>query len=125
MELVIILAVAAVGVWYFFYRDKELVKEATNEAPYKVDVPPVVEPAKVEPVVEAPAEVGKSADDRVESTAPLVEPVKTERQAKPRAKKGPVAPAKPKPQTKTVATAKPKAPAKPKAASKPKAKPQV
>jgi hypothetical protein len=113
MELVIILAVAAVGVWYFFYRDKELVKEATNEAPYKVDVPPVVEPAKVEPVVEAPAEVGKSADDRVEATAPVAEPVKAERQAKPRAKKGPAAPAKP------------KTPVKPKAASKPKAKPRV
>jgi hypothetical protein len=113
MELVIILAVAAVGVWYFFYRDKELVKEATNEAPYKVDVPSVVEPAKVQPVVEAPAEVGKSADDRVEATAPVAEPVKAERQAKPRAKKGPAAPAKP------------KTPVKPKAASKPKAKPRV
>jgi hypothetical protein len=113
MELVIILAVAAVGVWYFFYRDKELVKEATNEAPYNVDVPPVVEPAKVESVVEAPAEVGKSADDRVEATAPVAEPVKAERQAKPRAKKGPAAPAKP------------KTPVKPKAASKPKAKPRV
>jgi hypothetical protein len=109
MELVIILAVAAVGVWYFFFRDKELVKEATNEAPYKVDVPPVVEPAKVEPVVEAPAEVGKSADDRVEATAPVAEPVKAERQAKPRAKKGPAAPAK----------APTKAPAKPRAKKAP------
>jgi len=113
MELVIILAVVAFGVWYFFLRDKELIKEATSEAPYKVDVPPVVEPAKVEPVVEAPAEVGKSADDRVEATAPVAEPVKAERQAKPRAKKGPAAPAKP------------KTPVKPKAASKPKAKPRV
>jgi outer membrane biosynthesis protein TonB len=145
MELVIILAVVAVGVWYFFYRDKELVKEATTEAPYKVeDRPHVVDlfgVAVIDTVssmaqhetkevtaaakVEAPSEVGKSADNRVEATVPVVEPVKAERQAKPRAKKGPTAPSKPKPQTKTVATAKPKAPAKPKAASKPKAKPQV
>lgn len=112
MELVIILIVVVVGVWYFFFRDKELIKEATNQAPYKVDVPPVSEPAKVEPVVEAPAEVGKSADDRIEATTPLAEPVKAKRQAKPRAVKGPAAPAK------TPA----KAPAKAKATAKPRAK---
>jgi hypothetical protein len=117
MELVIILAVVAFGVWYFFLRDKELIKEATSEAPYKVDVPPVVEPAKVEPVVEAPAEVGKSADDRVEATAPVAEPVKAERQVKPRAKKGPTAPAKATAKAPAKATA--KAPAKPRAKKAP------
>jgi hypothetical protein len=106
MELVIILAVAAVGVWYFFFRDKELLKEATNEAPYKVDVPPVVEPAKVEPVVEAPAEVGKSADDRVEATAPVAAPAKPKRVAKPKVAE--VA-AKPKAAPKAKAPAKPRA----------------
>jgi hypothetical protein len=123
MELVIILAVAAVGVWYFFFRDKELVKEATNEAPYKVeDKPHVVDlfgvavidtvssmsPPETKEVtaaakVEAPAEVGKSADDRVEATAPVTKP---KRVAKPKVAE--VA-AKPK------ATPKSKAPAKPRA----------
>jgi len=110
MELVIILAVVAFVVWYFVFRDKKTVEEAVTEAPYKVDVPPAVEPVKVEPVVAAPAEVGKPADDRVETTAPVAEPVKAKRPAKPRAAKTPA---------KTPAKAPAKAPAKPRAKKAP------
>lgn len=63
MELAIILALVAAGVWYFFFRNKEEVKEALAPAPYKVDAP-VVEAAPVaEPVTEAaaPAPVAKEA----------------------------------------------------------------
>jgi outer membrane biosynthesis protein TonB len=123
MELVIILAVVAVGVWYFFFRDKELVKEATTEAPYKVeDRPHVIDlvgmavldkapstavPETKEVTTEAPVEVGKSADDRVEATAPVAKPAKPKRVTKPKVAEVAV---------------KPKTTPKPKAATKPRAK---
>ena len=104
MELVIILAVVAFGVWYFFLRDKELIKEATSEAPYKVDVPPVSEPVVQEVVV-------------VKAPEPVVEtPVVAEAPAKPKRA--------PRPKAET-ATAKAKAPAKAPAKTKTPAKPRV
>lgn len=107
MELVIILAVVAVGVWYFVFRDKKIVAEAITEAPYKVDVAPVVQSATVETVVE------KAPEPVVEKPAePIaVAPVKAKRPAKPKAAK---TPAKPKTE-KTPA----KAPAKPRAKKAP------
>lgn len=104
MELVIILAVAAVAVWYFFFRDKETVQEAISPAPYKVDITPVVETTSA-PVAEVkPAEV----------TAPITEvkaPAKAKRTPKPKAEPT-KAPAKAKTAAKPKAPTKAKAPAK-------------
>lgn len=54
MEIILGLAVVAVLVYYFiFKKDKEVVKEALTEAPYKVDQPPVLEPVVVAKLQEA------------------------------------------------------------------------
>lgn len=68
MEIIIIVAIGAVGLWWFFLRDTDPVK-SEPAAPYKVDTPPApaeevkvealaVQPepvAEVAPVVNAPA----------------------------------------------------------------------
>lgn len=109
MEFILVLvAFAAVGYWAFNANKKR--KEDEVVVPYKVETPPV--------------EVGKSADDRVETPAPVEVPVEAPVVVTAPAK----APAKPKLVTRT---AKPKAPAKAptkvpaKAPAKAPAKPRV
>lgn len=119
MELVIILAVVAVGVWYFFFKDKELIKEATSEAPYKVeDRPHVVDLFgvavidTVSSMTPPPVETKEEAD----SVPTKVEPVEA---VKPKAKRAPRAKAE---TTTAKAKAPAKAPTKAKAPAKPRAK---
>lgn len=84
MELVLIIVVLAVLVWFFFLRNKEDVKEATAEVPYKLEVAPA--PEEVKPVVE---EV-RVEPVLVAETKPEVEvakPAKAKRTAKPKATK--------------------------------------
>lgn len=93
MEIIIAVLVLGVALWWFFVRED---KKSEDVAPYKIETPPV--------------ELGKPADDRVETPTPAV----TEASAK--------APAKPKPAART---AKPKAPAKTPVKAKAPAKPRV
>ena len=58
MEIIIGLAILGVGLWWFFVRDEKKPVEVAPAAPYKVP---------------EPDEPGKSADDRVETPAPVVE----------------------------------------------------
>lgn len=103
MEVILVVVAFAVVAYWAFNANKKR-KEVEVLAPYKVETPPV--------------ELGKSADDRVETPAPVVETaaVVETAPAKPKAK----APAKPK--AKAPAKPKAKAPAKPRAT---KTKPQV
>lgn len=94
MEIIIAVLVLGVALWWFFVREEK--KPVVEDAPYKIETPPV--------------ELGKPADDRVETPAPAV----TEAPAK--------APAKPKPAART---AKPKAPAKTPVKAKAPAKPRA
>lgn len=106
MELAIALLVVVFGVWFFFFRNKEEVRESMAEtpsvapeaAPYKVETPttpevatPAVETAPVQ-AVEAPVQV---TEQKVEA-----------------------APKKPKAQPKAKTAQKPKAVAKPKSTAK-------
>jgi hypothetical protein len=134
MEIIIALLVVAGLAFYLIRKNKEVEEELQQtEAAYKVEAP---QPANIPMVVAGnpvmPTEVGKSADDRVESTAPVateeiqwpkVEAAKQPAKRAPRAKKpaAPRAPAKPK--AVPAKTAKPKAPAiKATPAKKPRAK---
>jgi hypothetical protein len=110
MEIIIAFAVFCVALWWFFIRDDKKPEASVSE------VKPEVAPYKVET---QPVELGKSADDRVETPAPVAET----KPAKPKAPAKPRAPAKPKATAST--TAKPKAPAKAKAPAKTPAKPKI
>ena len=123
MEIIIALFVVAGLAFYLIRKNKEVEAELQQtEAAYKVEAP---QPVKIPMVVAGnpvmPVEVGKSADDRVEATAPIpvtaeeiqwpkVEAVQPAKKAS-RAKKpaAPRAPAKPK--AVPAKSAKPKAPA--------------
>jgi hypothetical protein len=61
MELILVLAVIVAAGYFFIFRDKKAVKEATSEAPYKVET--------TQPVV--PAELPKIA---TETESPVVKP---------------------------------------------------
>lgn len=106
MEVILaVVAFAVVAYWAFNANKKR--KEVEVSAPYKVETPPV--------------ELGKPADDRVETPAPVVAEAPAKAPAKPKA-----------PARTTKAKAPAKAPAKSKAPAKapakaraPKAKPQV
>ena len=95
MEIVIGLAVIGFAGWWFFLKDKG--SSATPDAPYKVEVAPVVsEPVKVEepaPVVETPA---PKAGGRTAGKAPAAAAKATKAPAKPKAEKKPAAPKAPK-----------------------------
>ena len=121
MELVIILAVVAAGIWYFFYRNKETIKELSENPqvivahsdgfgiyPVAVDANLTALSSTDAPAVQPVASIteSKSADDRVEATAPVSKPEKSKRVAKPKVAEVAVKPK---------ATLKPKAPAKPRA----------
>ncbi len=97
MEVILVVVAFAVVAYWAFNANKKR-KEVEVLAPYKVETPPV--------------ELGKPADDRVETPAPVVEsetvPAKAPAKTKPAAR-----------------TAKPKAPAKPKATAKAPAKPRA
>ncbi len=125
MEIIIALFVVAGLAFYLIRKNKEVEEELQRtEAAYKVEAPQLDKIPMVvagNPVI--PTEVGKSADDRVESTAaptppaseeiqwPHVDPAKEPAKKAPRARKqaAPRAPAKPK--AVPTKTAKPKAPA--------------
>ena len=105
MEIIIAVLVLGVALWWFFVRED---KKSEDVAPYKIETPPV--------------ELGRPADDRVETPAPAVTeaPVKAPTRAKvPATAKAPV---------KAKAPARAKAPAKARAPAKPRAtktKPQA
>lgn len=93
MELVIILVIAAIGIWYFFFRDKKTLEDATGPvAPYKVEPMAVAEVTKVElvgtpeitnqPVAESEAQKQKKAKSK-----PASKPKATKTAPKPKAKK--------------------------------------
>lgn len=93
MELVIIVVVLAAIVWFFVFREKEAVKEASNPAPYKVEKDSTISVTQKVEVKEEPVQTAPIQEVKVE------EPVaKLKKAAKPKAAK----------------TAKPKAPKKPK-----------
>lgn len=102
MEIIIAVLVLGVALWWFFVREE---KKSEDVAPYKIETPPV--------------ELGKPADDRVETPAPAVTeapakaPVKATRAKAPAKAKAPV---------KAKAPAKARAPAKPRVT---KTKPQA
>lgn len=110
MEVILaVVAFAVVAYWAFNANKKR--KEVEVSAPYKVETPPV--------------ELGKPADDRVETPAPVVAEAPAKAPAKPKAAARtakPKAPAKAPAKAPTKAKAPAKAPAKARA---PKAKPQV
>jgi len=84
MELIIIIAVSVAAAWYFFFRDKELVKEAVTEAPYKVETEPKVETtvqSEVKPVDPEPA----AEITKVETAEVVLQ--KSKRATKPKAAK--------------------------------------
>lgn len=82
MELIIVLLVTGFLVWFFFLRDKEDIKEAMSEAPYKVDVTP--EPAP-KPVTEPVKNVTGDTLDTTQTEE--VKPVKAKRASKPKVAK--------------------------------------
>lgn len=93
MELAIIIAVLAGLAWFFIFREKEAVKEASNPAPYKIEKDSTVSVTPKVEVKEEPVQTASIQEVKVE------EPVaKLKKAAKP----------------KTVKTAKPRAPKKPK-----------
>lgn len=104
MEIVIGLVVIGFVGWWFFLKDKGT--SATPDAPYKVEVAPVVsEPVKVEesaPVVETPA---PKAGGKTSDKAPVAVAKATKSPAKPKAEKKPAAPKAPKAPKATTAKA--------------------
>jgi outer membrane biosynthesis protein TonB len=127
MELVILLAVFAAVVWYFFFRDKEPVKEVTSEAPYKVEDRPHVVDLFGVAVIDTVSSMTPPSTEAKTAT-PVTTTVYSAPTEKPKTKRAPRAKVESNATSKPKATAKPKAPTKPKVAPKPKAtraKPQV
>lgn len=104
MEVILVVVAFAIVAYWAFNANKKR-KEVEVSAPYKVETPPV--------------ELGKSADDRVETPAPIVAEAPVKAPAKPKAA---ARTAKAKAPSKAPAKAKAKAPAKARA---PKTKPQA
>ena len=105
MEIILVLAILGVGVWWFFIRDEKKPDEVDPSAPNNVSAPyKVPEPAATTPIPLVVEVIPAGTE------ASIAAPV-------PKAK----APAKPKAPAKAKAPAKPKAPAKAKAPAKPKA----
>ena len=103
MEIILVLAILGVGVWWFFIRDEKKSDESAQSAPNNVSAPyKVPEPAETTPI---PLVVNVIP---VGTEASIAVPTKAKAPAKPKA-------------TTAKAPAKPKAPAKAKAPIKPKA----
>lgn len=104
MELIIGLFIVSGLVWFFFFRDKETVNEATSFAPYKVESAPVLqETPDIPPVV---IEEGKpKAATKKRTVSPKVVKPKVESISKPASNK-----TKPKSAAKIAAPPKPKLP---------------
>lgn len=86
MELLIVLVVFAVVVWFIFFKDKKDVEEALSPAPYKLEPTSSVDPVPTTTVPEVlPAAV---VEPVVQSVAPQEEkPVKAKRTTKPKSEK--------------------------------------
>jgi cytoskeletal protein RodZ len=83
MELVIIVGAVAVGIWYFFYRNKETIKELSEKplVPGTYSYPVVMDPNPITlPIVET-----ISAPAVEEKKAPVVSTTLSPRTAKPKA----------------------------------------
>ena len=100
MELVIVLVIFAVVVWFIFFRDKKDVREALAPAPYKLEPEAPNEPVPAQPVTEVlPAPVVEQSVVQQEE-----KPSKAKRTTKPKSEKSTTkAPAKAKKPKMTVA----------------------
>lgn len=111
MELVILLVIAAVAAWFFLFRDKKVVEEAINVAPYKIESPVeaatnVVEEATIKNGdVDAPVDLVERSHG-LSVTEAVSAPVKPK--SKPRAKKKPAKAEETTAPSKPVAVKKPK-----------------
>ncbi len=87
MELLVVIAIFAVVVWFIFFRNKDDVKEALSEAPYKVEqtAPVPVSREVEEPVVTEPVTPSPAPAPVVEE--PVAKATKAKHTAKPKAPK--------------------------------------